>query len=91
MFNHSIVTVWIQLRLVGLAMLSPGLPLAIFNVTATNFTAIMPGSLQFLDHDIVYFGILKYHLVQEKLGNGIYPCSGPLGTSESPASPIMSC
>ena len=39
MFNPSIVTVWILPRLMGLAMLSAGLPLTISNVTATTFTA----------------------------------------------------
>ena len=71
MFNPSIVIVWILLRIVGLVMLSEGLSLAISKVRATYFTARMPASLQLLGHEIVYFGILKYHLVQEKPGNGI--------------------
>ena len=71
MFNPSIVIVWILLRLVGLVMQSEGLFLAISNITATNSTGRMPGSFQFLGHEIVYFRILKYHSVQEKPGNGI--------------------
>ena len=66
MFNPSIVIVWILVRLLGLTILSAGLSLAISKARATHFTRRIPGSLQFLEHEIVGFGILKYHLVQEQ-------------------------
>ena len=73
MFNPSIVIVWILLGLLGLSMLSAGLYLAISKVRAAHFITKMPTSLQFLAHEIVYFGILKYHLVLKKPRNGILP------------------
>ena len=88
MFDPSIVTVWVLLRLVGLAILTVGLPLAISDITATNFTARMPGLLFLLGHDIVYFGIWKYHLAQEKPRNSILPNSGTPGTCGPPVSPL---
>ena len=70
-FNSSIVNIFIPLRLVGLVMLSIGLPFAISNVRATYFTAKIPGSLQFLGHDIVNVGLPKYYLVQYKPVKGV--------------------
>ena len=64
MSSHSIVIVWNLVRLVDLVRLSLGLPFAISNVRATYFTSKTPGSLHFLGHKIVNFGIPKYHLVQ---------------------------
>ena len=70
MFDPSIIILWILHRLVGLKMLSASQPLAIFNVRVTNFTARMLGPLWLLGYEIVYFGISKYHLMQEKPGIG---------------------
>ena len=61
----------ILLRPVDLAMLSAGVSLAISNVRTTYFTATMPGTLKVLGQKIVYFGIRKYHSMQEKFGDGI--------------------
>ena len=44
-FDPSTIIVWILYRLVGLEMLSAGLPLVISNVRVTNFTARMLGPL----------------------------------------------
>ena len=72
MFGPSIVIVWILNRLMGLKILSTGLPITfLFQDRATKFTARMPGMFHFLGHEIVYFGILKDHSVHEKSGKGI--------------------
>ena len=71
MFNPSNIILWILLRLVGLTMLSACLSRVISKIRATYFTARMPVPLQFLGHEIVYFGILKYHSVHEKPRNGV--------------------
>ena len=70
-FNPSIVIVWILLKLVGLTILSIGLPSANFDGRSIYFTAKMPGSLQLLGHKRFYFGIPKYHLVCQKPWEGI--------------------
>lgn len=73
-FSPSIVIAWILLIFVGLAILSTCLLLAISKVKTAYFTTRMPDSLQFLGYKIVYFGIPKYHQVQEKPMNGILLC-----------------
>ena len=45
MFGHSIVIMWILIRLMGLKMLSAGLPLAISDIRATHVTTRMPGPI----------------------------------------------
>ena len=69
-------------------MLSVRLSRVISKIRATYFTARMPVPLQFLGHEIVYFGILKYHSVHEKPGNGILSLKWDSGDMWPPTSPI---
>ena len=71
-------------------MLSACLSRVISKIRATYFTARMLASLQFSGHEIVYFGILKYHLVQEKPEKGILPHTVGLRGLVGPL-PALSC